>query len=90
MVLRPFIGNIADPGGKMQVLEQQNMFIAEVEEERKAQKISKCQLSMRAYNVKSTYYNYLAGKRQMSIRAADKVAKVLGMKVVVCLMEDDS
>ena len=67
----------------------QKDFIAEVEEERKDRNMYKQELSMRAFGRPRAYQSLVSEKRNATIKTLEKLAKGLGMKLVVCLMEDE-
>ena len=64
-------------------------FIAEIEEERVNQELSKVALSMKAFGNRSTYSQLTTGKRNVGIKSYIALAEALGMKLVICIMEKE-
>lgn len=65
-------------------------FLRQVEEERENMNLSKSDLSKLAFNHASVYHTVLTGTRERSgILTAEKITKALGLKLVLCMVEQD-
>ena len=66
-----------------------NLFLAEVKEEMKINKISVSNLSKQLGIGRTSLYIFLSGKHNPKLQTMENIAAALKMKVVVCLMEKE-
>lgn len=66
------------------------MFLDQAEAERKDKGMTKSELSYIAFNHSSCYREILTNERpRRSVATAQKISDALGLKLVICMVEED-